>query len=159
MTVTAEIQLRDMTVEDSDLSYRLFVTSREDDVLYLPLPPAEMERFLREQFDMQHRFYHEHFAGASYQVVERDGVPVGRLYLHRQPDHILVIDIALLPEWRGSGIGSLLMGDIMREAAESGKAVRLHVERFNRALKLYERLGFRPIEDHGIYLFLEWLPG
>jgi hypothetical protein len=33
------------------------------------------------------------------------------------------------------------------------------VERFIPALRLYERLGFREIEDKGVYLFLEWVSG
>jgi hypothetical protein len=38
----------------------------------------------------------------------------------------------------------------------AGKPLRIHVEGFNPALRLYERLGFRQIEDKGVYLFMEW---
>ncbi len=38
----------------------------------------------------------------------------------------------------------------------TGVPVRLHVETFNRALRLYERLGFRPIAESSIYLEMEW---
>jgi hypothetical protein len=31
----------------------------------------------------------------------------------------------------------------------------IHVERFNRARRFYERLGFREIADRGVYLLLE----
>jgi hypothetical protein len=34
----------------------------------------------------------------------------------------------------------------------------IHVERFNPALHLYERLGFRLAEDKGVYYFMKWLP-
>jgi hypothetical protein len=43
-----------------------------------------------------------------------------------------------------------------RWTAAAGKPLRIHVERFNPALRLYERLGFRQIDDRGVYLFLEW---
>jgi ribosomal protein S18 acetylase RimI-like enzyme len=32
------------------------------------------------------------------------------------------------------------------------------VELFNRALRLYERLGFRRVGDHGPYYLMEWTP-
>jgi hypothetical protein len=36
------------------------------------------------------------------------------------------------------------------EAAAAGKPLRTHVERFNPALRLYQRLGFRQIDDRGV---------
>ena len=42
--------------------------------------------------------------------------------------------------------------------AGAGLPVRIHVEKFNPALRLYRRLGFTEIEDKGIYLFMEWQP-
>ena len=68
------------------------------------------------------------------------------------------MDIALLPPYRNAGIGTAILRDILAEAAVAQKPVRIHVEKFNPALRLYERLGFAPIEDKGVYLFLEWSP-
>ena len=68
------------------------------------------------------------------------------------------MDIALLKSFRGRGVGARLLTDLQAEAAAAGKALRIHVERFNPALSLYARLGFRLIEDRGVYLFLEWSP-
>ena len=48
------------------------------------------------------------------------------------------------------------MHGLQSEAAAAGKSLRIHVERFNPALRLYERLGFRQIDDRGVYLFMEW---
>ncbi len=84
-----------------------------------------------------------------------DGVPAGRLYVARWPGEIRVMDIALLPEFRGRGIGSRLLRAIIEEAESSRCAVSIHVERMNPALSLYERLGFRLREDKGVYLLLE----
>jgi ribosomal protein S18 acetylase RimI-like enzyme len=84
--------------------------------------------------------------------------PVGRLYLHRRQDEIRIIDIALLTEHRGKGIGSLLMLDILEEATQAALPVRIHVERNNPALRLYQRLGFRAIADQGVYWLMEWHP-
>jgi ribosomal protein S18 acetylase RimI-like enzyme len=69
---------------------------------------------------------------------------------------VTVLDIALLPEWRGRGIGTALMRAVCEETAAAGKAVSVAVEKFNRAQTLYRRLGFRETQDEGIYWFMEW---
>jgi len=68
------------------------------------------------------------------------------------------MDIALLPEYRGRGVGGALLADLMAEASAGAKPLTIHVERFNRALRLYERLGFVPVADKGVYLLLQWSP-
>jgi ribosomal protein S18 acetylase RimI-like enzyme len=108
------------------------------------------EGFLRAQFDAQDRWWREHYVDASFDVVLVDGEPAGRLYVCASEDEIRIVDIALLPEHRGSGIGSALLGDVLAD----GRRVTIHVERMNPALRLYERLGFALAEDRGVYLFL-----
>ena len=92
-----------------------------------------------------------------------DGQPAGRLYVSREEDDIRIVDVALLPEYCNRGIGTTLLRGLQSEAAAAGKPLatagrllRIHVERFNPALRLYERLGFHPIADRGVYLFMEW---
>jgi len=85
-----------------------------------------------------------------------DGQRVGRLYVSRWSDEIRIVDIALLPDSCNRGIGTTLLRQLQAEAHASGKPLRIHVERFNPALRLYERLGFREIADRGVYLFMEW---
>lgn len=80
--------------------------------------------------------------------------PRGRdLYVSRWSEEIRIVDIALLPDSCNRGIGTALLRQLQAEAQASGKPLRIHVERFNPALPLYERLGFRQIEDKGVYLF------
>jgi ribosomal protein S18 acetylase RimI-like enzyme len=124
----------------------------------VPWDDAAKEAFLRMQFSAQDRWYHEQTPDASYQVVLVDGEPAGRLYVDRRADEIRIVDISLLPEYRGRGIGSALLGDVLAEADAARKRVSIHVERFNRALGLYERLGFAQVEDQGVYLLLERAP-
>jgi len=69
------------------------------------------------------------------------------------------VDIAVLPPYRNAGIGTAILHDPLAEAAIAQKPVRIHVEKFNPALRLYERLGFVPIADKGVYVFMEWSPG
>jgi ribosomal protein S18 acetylase RimI-like enzyme len=110
------------------------------------------------QFTAQGRYYREQMPDASYEVVLVDGEPGGRLYVDRRDDEIHVVDVALLPEHRGRGLGTRLMREVLAEADAAGKRVTIYVERFNRALSLYERLGFSQIGDEGVYLLLERRP-
>jgi ribosomal protein S18 acetylase RimI-like enzyme len=91
-------------------------------------------------------------------VIEVDGAPAGRLYVHRGPRDIRIMDIALAPEFRGHGIGTALLQQLMAEADESGRKLSIHVEMNNPARTLYARLGFRPAGEHGIYVLMERPP-
>ena len=124
----------------------------------MPWDDAQKEAFLRSQFEAQDAWYRESYAGATFDVIAVDDEPAGRLYLHRGESEIRIVDIALLPEHRGKGIGTALLSDLLSEADAAGKSVTIHVERLNPALRLYERLGFSVAEDKGVYLFLERPP-
>jgi ribosomal protein S18 acetylase RimI-like enzyme len=65
------------------------------------------------------------------------------------------MDIALLPEFRNRGFGSALLGSLIAEADAAGVKVSIHVEIFNPARELYQRLGFRQAAERGVYLLLE----
>jgi predicted GNAT family acetyltransferase len=69
---------------------------------------------------------------------------------------IRIVDIALLADYCNRGLGTTLVRALQAEAAASGKPLTIHVERFNPALRLYERLGFKQIADRGVYWFMEW---
>jgi ribosomal protein S18 acetylase RimI-like enzyme len=78
------------------------------------------------------------------------------LYLQDSETTLLIVDLSLLPAWRGRGIGSDVLRAVFAQAGLRQQAVRIHVERFNPALRLYQRLGFRLLQDKGVYLLLEW---
>ena len=80
------------------------------------------------------------------------------MYVLRDPTELKIIDIALLPEFRRAGIGSKLLTQLLVEAAITGVPVRIYVEVFNPAMRLYERLGFVRIASTGVYYQMEWRP-
>jgi len=121
----------------------------------VPWSDDAREAFLRGQFDAQDAHYREHYERASFDVIEADGVPVGRLYVARWEDEIRIMDLAILTEHRGAGIGTRLLHNLLDEAGHSGRRVSIHVEKHNPALRLYERLGFLPVTDEGVYLLME----
>lgn len=155
----SSVTLRLITEEDQPFLYRVYAGTRTEELAQVPWDDGEKQAFLRMQFEAQHHHYQQHFQDAEYQIIEREGRPIGRLYLDRRPDEFRVIDIALLPEERRGGIGGALLEQILEEAALAGKPVRIHVERNNPALRLYHRLGFQQVEDQGVYFLMEWQPG
>ena len=59
------------------------------------------------------------------------------------------LGIAVLPEHRGGGVGSLLLSRVLEIAGTQYGAVSLSVSLDNPARRLYERLGFEPVEKRG----------
>ena len=141
---------------DREFLCALYGSTRADELAQVPWSEAEKERFVRFQFETQRRFYREQYPGATFEIIEVDGAPAGRLYVVEWSREIRLMDVALLPAYRGRGIGTTLLHDLQTRAAAAGKPLSIHVERFNPALRLYQRLGFRALEDKGVYLLLEW---
>lgn len=151
--------LRPMSESDRGFLERVYASTRAEELAPVPWTMEQKAAFLSHQFAAQHAHYQQHYAGSEFLVVEEEGRPVGRFYVARWAAEIRIIDIALIPEARGRGIGESLLRGLLAEARELGKPVTIHVERQNRALRLYERLGFGLEEDKGVYLFLKWRPG
>ncbi|HEX2223314.1 MAG TPA: GNAT family N-acetyltransferase [Thermoanaerobaculia bacterium] len=153
------VSLRPITEEDLGFLLRVYGSTREEELaLATDWTPEQKAAFVTMQFQAQHTQYREAFQDGRFDVVLVDGVPAGRLYVHPREEEIRMVDIALLPEFRGRGIGTLLLRDLFAEAEAARKPLTIHVERFNKALRLYERLGFRPIADRGVYFLMEWRP-
>lgn len=152
------ITLRPIQPEDMTFLCEVYASTRQEELAMVEWDEAQKTAFLQMQFAAQHTYYQENYTNAVFLVILLDGQPVGRLYVARWAEEIRLIDVALLPAYRGAGIGSGLLRALMAEAAQAGKPLRIHVEKQNPALRLYERLGFRPIVDRGVYWFLEWSP-
>jgi ribosomal protein S18 acetylase RimI-like enzyme len=150
------ISLRPITPGDDAFLERVYASSRAEELAITGWSEELKADFCRSQFDAQSTYYSANYPRASFQIVERDGWPVGRLYVDRWEKEIRIVDITLLPEFRGSGLGSTLLRELQEEARSAGKSLTIHVERFNRALQLYQRLGFEQIEDKGVYLLMRW---
>ena len=150
--------LRPISVMDEPLLRTIYASTREDELRYTGWSPEQQAGFLRQQFDAQHGWYQTHFAAGDFNLILERGEPIGRLYVYRQPHNLNVIDITLLPAYRGHGIGIFLMHQILEEAARGGQTVSLHVECFSRARALYVRLGFQPVGGEGVYVEMRWIP-
>ena len=153
-----DIDFRTITPDDAEFLYSIYANTRAEELAVVDWTDAEKEAFLRSQFNAQHQAYQQTYKGGDFSVILRNGQPAGRLYLARWQKEIRIVDIALLPEHRNAGIGSAILKEILAEGTREGKRVSIHVEMFNPALALYERLGFRKVREHGVYHFMEWSP-
>jgi len=147
--------LRDERTDDESFLRSLYYSTRVDEFASAGLSPAQAEGLLRMQFDAQRAHYRLHYPDASYRIVLLDGRPVGRLYVHYTSLDVRVLDISLLPEIRGKGLGRRLLANVIDEAAGLGAPVTLHVARRSPARRLYERLGFRIVNEDAMNAFME----
>jgi ribosomal protein S18 acetylase RimI-like enzyme len=154
----ADTGLRFRPIAESDLLFlaRVYASTRSEELAAAPLSDAQKASFLAEQFSLQHAHYQKYYPAADWLITMRAGEDIGRLYIERWPTQHRIIDIAFLPQHRGKGLGEALLRDLMDEAAAAGKAVSIHVETFNPALRLYRRLGFATEEDKGVYDLMRW---
>lgn len=153
------IAVRPLLPEDDDFSYQVYASTRAEEMDLVDWTPEQKEAFLRMQFDAQMAYYRAHYPKAEHQIILRGETPIGRLIVERSQDPLLLMDIALLSEYRNMGIGTTLIRNLMEEAARRGWSVCLHVESFNPAMRLYERLGFVKTADQGLYQEMRWQPG
>jgi len=150
------VDLRPATAEDREFLFGVFASTRDQEMAAVPWTPEQKDVFLRMQFQAQDQYYRAQYPGSEFLVILAPDGPAGRLYVYHSEQEILLLDISLLPAYRKRGLGTRLLQDLQAESRTAGKPLRIHVERMNPALTLYERLGFRRIEDQGVYWYMEW---
>lgn len=152
MSSSTAIKRRPIADQDMDFLAALYASTRSEEMRLTGWPAEVQAEFLRQQFSLQHRYYHQHFHGADFELLlDRQDQPIGRLYTHWRQTGLCVVDIALLPSWRGRGIGTALLDETIARAEAAGQSVELHVEHDNRARGWYRRLGFVECGENGVY--------
>ena len=146
--------LRALHSDDMAFIEGLYAGSRADEMSRSGWPAEQVAAFLSQQFHTQHTYYQTHYHDADFWIVEHEGVPVGRLYLFWGPSTLNLIDIILLPEYQGRGMGTALVEAQLQRADELGLKVELFVEHYNPAQRLYARMDFHQCSDSGVYLKL-----
>ncbi|HEX8216822.1 MAG TPA: GNAT family N-acetyltransferase [Allosphingosinicella sp.] len=143
---------------DEPFLAEVYYSTRREEVAQAGWPAEQQEAFLKHQHEAQHAHYKKGYGAAEWLVIERGGEGIGRLYLLEGAAELRIVDIALIPEARRAGLGEAILRDVCEDVASRGKIVTIHVEKFNPARRLYERLGFVPVEEKGVYDLMEWRP-
>jgi ribosomal protein S18 acetylase RimI-like enzyme len=152
------VTLRAATPRDYDFMRLLYHSTRAEELAQFPFDERQKVAFLDQQFAAQYQHYGIHYPTCERNIIEHDGEPVGRLWIDEWKDQIRLVDIALVPQWRGSGIGTRLLREVLERGRRAGKPVTIHVEAYNPALRLYERLGFENVDTNGVYYLMKWTP-
>lgn len=152
------LSLRRVVDGDRALLQEIFAAARRAEFSGLGWPQAQLELFLAQQFAAQDRHYRAYFRDAEQFIVCCGDADAGRLYLHRDRDEIRIVDISLLPEYRGGGIGTRLIEQLQADAERRNLSLCLSVAPHNPAMNLYRRLGFLPTAEDGAYVSMEWRP-
>jgi len=149
------VTLRPVAPEDQEFLLRVYASTRAEELAQVSWTDDQKAAFVAHQFAAQSAHYAEHYRGMTSDVILVDRAPAGRLLVARWPKEIRIVDITLLPEFRGGGTGTGLLRGLIDEAMAAGKVLSIHVEVQNPAMTLYRRLGFHPAADEGVYVRME----
>jgi ribosomal protein S18 acetylase RimI-like enzyme len=150
----SDVTLRPATPEDGTFYFRVYASTRADEMALVDWTDEQKEAFLQMQFRAQRQHYQAVYPQATYQMIELDGIPLGRLILDQTNRTTTLVDIALLPEFRNRGLGAALISALQSE----NRKISLHVLKSNPALNLYRRLGFVFKSEDALYFEMEWTP-
>lgn len=154
----AGISFRTVEPRDAEFLKALYRSVRDAELAATGWDEAKKRAFTDSQFALQDRWYRGRFPGALLVVIEERGSRIGRLSLCSLPGELRVMDIALVPERRGAGLGSALLRWIQAKAVEEARVITLHVDAASRARALYARLGFTEEGEEGFHVRMRWAP-
>ncbi|QIA08487.1 GNAT family N-acetyltransferase [Draconibacterium halophilum] len=151
------MNLKFRKIKESDISFlkRVYRSTRETELDTTGWDEEQKNKFIDFQFNAQDSHYKNAYVGAEFLIIQKNKLDIGRLYLWRTEHQIRIMDIAILPEYRGKGVGTIILNQLIEESEKSLKKLNIHVEYYNPAMRLYERLGFRKTDDTGVYYFME----
>lgn len=155
MTGDDALTLRPATTEDRPFIMKVFAATRSDELAMLG-DAALIETLVRMQFEAQQHSYSSAYPNADSSIVMLGDQPIGRMLVNRGEDAIWLVDIALLPEFRSRGTGSILLKQLIDEVAGTDRSLWLSVYKLNPAVRWYERHGFSKVAEDGLYIQMKW---
>jgi ribosomal protein S18 acetylase RimI-like enzyme len=151
-------QLRPSLPGDRDFLFRLYASTRLEEIRGFGWTAVQQEAFFRMQFNAQQQSYQTTYPTAENQIIEKDHEPIGRIIVQREAGTWRLIDISLLPQHRGQGIGGELIRALIEGCGAAGAVLQLQVVNINPAQRLYTRLGFIKTGQDQIYTQMELCP-
>lgn len=131
------VSLRHATPTDRDFLWQLHI--------------ATMKCYVEQTWGWDHQWQQQEFERKfdpqGLQVIQSCETPIGCLSVRHEPDHVFLASIEIDPDHQNRGMGTRLIKQIIEEAEDEGRPVRLLVLKVNPARALYERLGFRRVDE------------
>lgn len=150
------ISTRPVEEDDAPFLLELYASTRAEELALVPWTAEQRQSFISMQFAAQQDHYRKQYPRAMHEIVLVNERPIGQLYVARLEHEMRIIDFTIMPDQRNAGVGSVLLSRLLDEPALAAKVVRIYVENFNPSLRLFERMGFKPVDKEGIHLLLEW---
>lgn len=150
------VELSQALPEHDSFLFGLYASTRRAELQAWGWDELMQQQFLQMQWTAQQRSYAMQYPDADHSLVLYRNLQAGRLLVTRSEEEIVLVDIALLPEFQNRGIGAFLIRQLQEEAAASARPLRLSVLSTNPAHRLYERIGFVQIAESGLHIRMEW---
>jgi RimJ/RimL family protein N-acetyltransferase len=141
-----------ITRSDEAFLFALYASTRADEMTFVPWNAEQKTAFLQSQFQAQHQHYTSKYPHGKFQIIQLDDQKIGRLYVCELEDEVRIIDLTILPEFRGQGFGTEIIMGILHKAE---KPVQIYLES-NQSINLFKRLGFEIVSDEGLYQLWHW---
>lgn len=153
---TRRVAFRRLKPDDESLLMVIYESTRLEELALTGWVQAQREAFVKMQFEAQQLHYDKYYPEGRHLIILLNDEPVGRLYVAETEEDLHVLDITILPPYRGGGIGTPIIELLMRRTAEIDKPLHIYVENYNRSHRLFERLGFVKVGESGCNDLLEW---
>ncbi|MBK7393693.1 MAG: GNAT family N-acetyltransferase [Chloracidobacterium sp.] len=152
-----DIELLPAIEEDDAFLSQLYRLGRQAEVACFGWDEEQQSAFLDMQFRARQQAYKIQFPKTEYSIVTVDQNSAGCLTVERSADQIRIVDIAILPDYRGRGIATHLIEQLQTESAASARPLVLRVDVTNiKAKELYEKHGFFVSTETQIYYEMAW---
>jgi ribosomal protein S18 acetylase RimI-like enzyme len=147
---------RSETPQDEPFLRRLIMDTVAAQLGAAAWPADVRETILNLQYQARRQAVRSRFPNGESRIILVDGREAGWLYVAELPEETRLVEIMVLGEYRGQGIGTAVLSQLIATAEEAGKPVRLSVDARNAgAIRLYERAGFRFTGSDEVQRFME----
>jgi len=156
----ASVGLRVAVPSDAPFLRRLYLSVREPELKPFGWSNEQVTIFCDMQYRYRQSSYMLHGDDLATSIAEVGGLPIGRMDVATAAEEWRLVNIELLPAWRGQGIGRYLLEEfLLLQAAQGRVNVHLSVACNSEARRLYERCGFVFDASDGMHDRMLWLHG
>lgn len=152
------IELRPQLKKDDLFIEAVYGCTRETEMNLTNWTAEQKNAFVLMQSMAQQADYKVKYPGTAFQIIMFKNKNAGRFYTWENDTEIRLIDITVLPQFRGKGIATFIISNLIKKSGKQQKKISLHVDPVNPALNLYLRLGFIKITQTGRHYYMERNP-
>lgn len=148
-----EFTLEPTTQDDESFLRELFFDVRSGEFAAAGLQSAQLAMILDMQLRVRDETYSRKFPKMMSRIVRVGDRRVGNVLTDFDTNGLHLVDISLISEARGKGIGSAVIDHLK---TESNRITLVVFVNNSGARRLYDRLGFIETGSEAMYLSMEW---